>query len=36
MNVEFHYYAVYYLAQQAGFSDEDARVLAHSSQYLDN
>ena len=36
MNVEFHYYTVYYLAQQAGFSDEDAEVLAYSSQYLDN
>lgn len=36
MNVEFHYYTVYYLAQQAGFSDDEAEVLAYSSQYLDN
>ncbi len=36
MNVEFHYYTVYYLARQAGFEDDDAFVLAYSSQYLDN
>ncbi len=36
MNVEFHYYTVYYLATAAGMSDEDASVLAYSSQYLDN
>ena len=36
MNVEFHYYTVFYLARQAGFSDDDALVLAYSSQYLDN
>lgn len=36
VNVEFHYYAVFYLAQQAGFSDDDAETIAYSSQYLDN
>ena len=36
MNVEFHYYTVYYLATAAGMSDDDACVLAYSSQYLDN
>lgn len=36
MNVEFHYYTVYYLAQQAGFTDTECSVLAYSSQYLDN
>ncbi|MFW5717742.1 MAG: DUF6765 family protein [Spirochaetota bacterium] len=36
MNVEFHYYTIYYLARQAGFPDDDCRVLAYSSQYLDN
>ena len=36
MNVEFHYYTVYYLARQAGFPDDDAFILAYSSQYLDN
>jgi hypothetical protein len=36
VNVEFHYYTIYYLAQQAGFSDDEAYVIAYSSQYLDN
>ena len=36
VNVEFHYYTVYYLANQAGFTSDDAYVLAYSSQYLDN
>lgn len=36
VNVEFHYYAVWYLAEQAGFSREDARTIAYSSQYTDN
>lgn len=36
MNAEFHYYTVSYLARQAGFTDDDADVLAYSSQYLDN
>jgi len=36
MNSLFHYYSVYYLAEQAGFSADDAYVIAYSSQYLDN
>jgi hypothetical protein len=36
MNVEFHYYTIYYLAQQAGFADDQCRTIAYSSQYLDN
>lgn len=36
VNVEFHYYTVYYLALEAGFAPEDARTLAYSSQYVDN
>ncbi|MFP4378451.1 MAG: DUF6765 family protein [Spirochaetales bacterium] len=36
MNVEFHYYTVYYLAEQAGFSADDSQIIAYSSQYLDN
>jgi len=36
MNTLFHYYTVYYLAEQAGFSPDDSSVLAYSSQYLDN
>jgi hypothetical protein len=36
MNVEFHYYAVLFLASRAGFSETEARTLATSSQYVDN
>ncbi|MEE8441193.1 MAG: DUF6765 family protein [Spirochaetia bacterium] len=36
MNTLFHYYTVHYLAEQAGFSAEDAAVISYSSQYLDN
>lgn len=36
MNQEFHYYAVHFLAQQAGFDAEEAQIVAYSSQYLDN
>ena len=36
MNSLFHYYTVYYLADQAGFSPDDSTILAYSSQYLDN
>ena len=36
MNAEFHYYTVYYLALESGFTDDDARIVAYSSQYLDN
>lgn len=36
VNVEFHYYTVWYLALEAGFPLEDARILAYSSQYVDN
>lgn len=36
MNLEFHYYALHFLARRAGFSDDEARLLAHSSQYVDD
>jgi len=36
MNTLFHFYTIYYLAEQAGFSAEDTSVIAYSSQYLDN
>lgn len=36
MNVEFHYYIVHFLANQAGFSPEDARTIAYSSQFVDH
>jgi hypothetical protein len=36
MNVEFHYYAIYFLALRAGFAEDEARRLAMSSQYVDD
>ncbi len=36
VNIEFHYYIIHYLANQAGFSEEDARTLAYSSQFVDH
>jgi RHS repeat-associated protein len=33
---DFHFYAVYYLARAAGFAPADARLLAWSSQYVDD
>lgn len=35
MNIEFHYYALQYIARRAGFSEEDASVIAISSQMVD-
>jgi hypothetical protein len=35
VNVEFHYYVVYHLARKAGMADQDAWVLAYSSQHVD-
>lgn len=35
MNLEFHYYAVYFLCARAGFSEDEARVIATSSQHVD-
>lgn len=35
MNIEFHYYAVYALALEAGFDDEFAFAMAASSQEVD-
>lgn len=35
MNIEFHYYALRYLARCAGFSDADAAEVAVSSQLVD-
>jgi hypothetical protein len=35
VNVEFHYYIVYYLARKAGFADDDAWLVAYSSQHVD-
>ncbi len=36
MQLDFHYYAVYHLAELAGLSDEEAGVVAYASQYVDD
>jgi len=36
MNIEFHYYIIHFLANQAGFPEEEARTLAYSSQFVDH
>jgi hypothetical protein len=36
MDKEFHYYITGIVAKRAGFSDEDACVIAHSSQLVDD
>ena len=36
MNIEFHYYIVYYLAKKAGFSSQDAYITAYTSQHTDD
>jgi hypothetical protein len=35
MNIEFHYYSLYYLCVSAGFSESDAETIALSSQLVD-
>jgi len=35
MNVEFHYYDIYFLCSRAGYSPADAAVVAYSSQFVD-
>lgn len=35
MDKEFHYYATGLIAQRAGFSEEEAEIIAHSSQFVD-
>ena len=36
MNLDFHYYTLYFLALRAGFADADAQTLAYSSQFVDH
>ena len=36
MNIEFHYYVIHFLANQAGFGEDDAHTLAYSSQFVDH
>ena len=36
MDIEFHYYMTYLIAAKAGLDANGARVLAHSSQFIDD
>ena len=36
MNIVFHYYTIGFLARKAGFSERDAEIIAHSSQFVDS
>ena len=36
MDIEFHYYMTFLIAAKAGFGPEDARIIAYSSQYVDD
>jgi hypothetical protein len=36
MDKEFHYYIVYFIASKAGFNEQNAYVIAYSSQYIDD
>ena len=36
MQVDMHYYATYALARAGGFTKEDSRIIATSSQFVDD
>ncbi len=36
MDVEFHYYMTYAIAARAGFSTDDAEIIAYAAQYVDD
>lgn len=36
MNLEFHYYILYILCKEAGFSETESQIISYSSQYVDN
>ena len=36
MNIDFHYGITYVLARLAGLNAEDSKIVAHSSQYVDD
>jgi SAM-dependent methyltransferase len=36
MQIDFHYDVIYVLARYAGYNREDAKIIAHSSQYVDD
>jgi Family of unknown function (DUF6765) len=35
VNIEFHYYILNVLLRRAGFAGEEARIIAHASQFVD-
>lgn len=36
VNIEFHYYTIHFLAVQSGFPQDDASLIAYSSQFVDS
>jgi hypothetical protein len=36
MQKDFHYGVIYALAKEAGYKEDEAYVIAHSSQYVDD
>ena len=36
VNIEFHYYTVFFLAQRSGFNYEHSGIIAYSSQFVDS
>jgi hypothetical protein len=36
MQIDFHYYCIFVLGFHAGFEKEEARIIAYSSQYVDD
>lgn len=36
MRIDFHFYTIYALARAVGFSPDNARIIAYSSQYTDD
>ena len=36
MDKEFHYYITYFIALKAGFNEQNAYIIAYSSQYTDD
>ncbi|MBN2440801.1 MAG: hypothetical protein JXJ04_05630 [Spirochaetales bacterium] len=36
MNLEFHYYIIYFLCKEAGFEETESQIISYSSQYVDN
>ncbi len=36
MDIEFHYYATAFIANKAGFTEQDSQTIAYASQYVDD